>query len=232
MGKTTVKSLFSKQRRKDRKASGLKRVRKAKVPAESSEYPPDTIQDTYTPKSSSKYTSINSRCNARQRFCETLVRHIPDDLHDKVEDAIPLSGLMENALFDYCSGSDRLLRYYATRYRQLISNMRDTPKFVYKLWNLYVAKDKSSLYTIIESATHKEMGQGNKELLAIQEDIAEANNGRGRLIDLSTNCVTDMFKCGRCKQNKTSFYQMQTRGGDEPMTTFIRCLNCNHKWKQ
>ena len=42
---------------------------------------------------------------------------------------------------------------------------------------------------------------------------------------------TTEFRCGRCKKNKTTYYQMQTRSADEPMTTFVTCLNCNNKWK-
>ena len=42
---------------------------------------------------------------------------------------------------------------------------------------------------------------------------------------------TDMFKCGKCKQRRCRYYQMQTRSADEPMTTFVTCTNCNNKWK-
>jgi DNA-directed RNA polymerase subunit M/transcription elongation factor TFIIS len=40
-----------------------------------------------------------------------------------------------------------------------------------------------------------------------------------------------LLKCGKCKSLKTSYYQMQTRSADEPMTTFVTCNNCGHKWK-
>jgi hypothetical protein len=40
-----------------------------------------------------------------------------------------------------------------------------------------------------------------------------------------------LFKCGRCKSTKTTYYQMQTRSADEPMTTYVTCKNCGHKWK-
>lgn len=40
-----------------------------------------------------------------------------------------------------------------------------------------------------------------------------------------------MFRCGKCKTYKTTYYQMQTRSADEPMTTFVTCLNCGNKWK-
>ncbi len=40
-----------------------------------------------------------------------------------------------------------------------------------------------------------------------------------------------IFKCGRCKSLKTTYYQMQTRSADEPMTTFVTCTNCFNRWK-
>ena len=40
-----------------------------------------------------------------------------------------------------------------------------------------------------------------------------------------------IFKCFKCQSNKTHFYQMQTRGADEPMTNFVNCLNCGKRWK-
>jgi transcription elongation factor S-II len=44
--------------------------------------------------------------------------------------------------------------------------------------------------------------------------------------------ITDgFFKCRKCKSMKTTFQQMQTRGGDEPMTNFIICHECGHEWK-
>jgi transcription elongation factor S-II len=31
--------------------------------------------------------------------------------------------------------------------------------------------------------------------------------------------TTDQFQCGKCRQRKCTYYQMQTRSADEPMTT-------------
>ncbi|GAA5866329.1 hypothetical protein JCM3774_006617 [Rhodotorula dairenensis] len=42
---------------------------------------------------------------------------------------------------------------------------------------------------------------------------------------------TDAFQCGKCKQRRCMYYQMQTRSADEPMTTFVTCLSCNNRWK-
>lgn len=40
-----------------------------------------------------------------------------------------------------------------------------------------------------------------------------------------------LFRCNRCKSYKTTYYEMQTRSADEPMTVFITCHNCNSRWK-
>lgn len=45
------------------------------------------------------------------------------------------------------------------------------------------------------------------------------------------NVPDGMFKCGKCKSMKTTYYQLQTRSADEPMTTFVTCINCNNCWK-
>ena len=44
--------------------------------------------------------------------------------------------------------------------------------------------------------------------------------------------MTDQFKCGRCKQRKCTYYELQTRSADEGMTIFITCLNCGWRWRQ
>ena len=40
-----------------------------------------------------------------------------------------------------------------------------------------------------------------------------------------------LFRCGKCKSYKTTYYEMQTRSADEPMTVFITCHACNNRWK-
>ena len=41
-----------------------------------------------------------------------------------------------------------------------------------------------------------------------------------------------LFTCGKCKSKNTTYYEMQTRSADEPMTAFISCSNCGKRWKQ
>jgi DNA-directed RNA polymerase subunit M/transcription elongation factor TFIIS len=41
-----------------------------------------------------------------------------------------------------------------------------------------------------------------------------------------------MLTCGKCKSKKTSYFEMQTRSADEPMTVFAKCHACGARWKQ
>lgn len=40
-----------------------------------------------------------------------------------------------------------------------------------------------------------------------------------------------IFKCRKCQSKKTTYYQLQTRSGDEAMTTYVKCTNCGNCWK-
>ena len=44
--------------------------------------------------------------------------------------------------------------------------------------------------------------------------------------------ATDKWQCNGCKMRKCTYYELQTRSADEPMTVFIQCLNCNKRWTQ
>jgi hypothetical protein len=44
--------------------------------------------------------------------------------------------------------------------------------------------------------------------------------------------ATDRFLCTRCSKRECTYYEMQTRSADEPMTIFITCLNCGKHWRR
>ena len=43
--------------------------------------------------------------------------------------------------------------------------------------------------------------------------------------------MTDSIKCSKCKNNKISYYELQTRSGDEAMTVYFSCIVCSHRWR-
>lgn len=53
-----------------------------------------------------------------------------------------------------------------------------------------------------------------------------------KMLEVDKSMATDMFRCSRCGKRQCTYYEMQTRSADEPMTQFIRCLNCGKQWRQ
>ncbi|CAF4219439.1 unnamed protein product, partial [Adineta steineri] len=41
----------------------------------------------------------------------------------------------------------------------------------------------------------------------------------------------DLIQCEQCKKNNCSYSELQTLSGDEPMTLFVLCRNCGHRWR-
>jgi|688.fasta_scaffold819117_2 DNA-directed RNA polymerase subunit M/transcription elongation factor TFIIS len=44
--------------------------------------------------------------------------------------------------------------------------------------------------------------------------------------------TTDMYICRKCREKKCTYYELQIRSSDEPMTKFIKCCNCGYEWRQ
>ena len=63
-------------------------------------------------------------------------------------------------------------------------------------------------------------------------DMVEAKKKRDEnLFCPKLIATTDDFTCYKCKSKKCTYYQMQTRSADEPMTTFVSCLECGNRWR-
>lgn len=73
--------------------------------------------------------------------------------------------------------------------------------------------------------THQEMDPQRWDKL-----IAEKNKRDEKKYE-RTKKVSSEFTCRKCKSKDCTYYQMQTRSADEPMTTFITCNNCGNRWK-
>lgn len=61
--------------------------------------------------------------------------------------------------------------------------------------------------------------------------IEKQNRKLKEAYEINEVSMTDLIKCGKCKKNKISYQELQTRSGDESMTIFFTCLSCGHKWR-
>ena len=79
---------------------------------------------------------------------------------------------------------------------------------------------------VVAFMTHQELRPDKWDKL-IQEKIQRDKNK----YETNIEAATDTFKCRKCQSNKCTYYQMQTRSADEPMTTFVTCIDCGNRWK-
>jgi transcription elongation factor S-II len=70
--------------------------------------------------------------------------------------------------------------------------------------------------------------QGPMATIAFKRKQRELQMEKARVND---DDYSGMFQCGKCKSKKTTYYQMQTRSADEPMTTYVTCMECANRWK-
>jgi len=111
------------------------------------------------------------------------------------------------------------IKIYLNRLRTITFNLKNK-----ELLKLVLTKEVKSHK--IAFMSHQEMQPNKwKELLEIKK-IRDENKYEPKL-----EASSDDFKCFKCKSKKCTYYQLQTRSADEPMTTFVSCLDCGNRWK-
>jgi transcription elongation factor S-II len=117
----------------------------------------------------------------------------------------------------------------------------DNPYFVQiykdKLWSVYANLKKN--HTLIEQVTNGNIKSHTIAFMTHQEmdpekwkPLIESKIKRDKYKFESTiEAATDTFTCRKCRKNQCTYYQMQTRSADEPMTTFVQCIPCGNRWK-
>lgn len=117
-----------------------------------------------------------------------------------------------------------LLRKYSTKVRDIVFNLTnpDNPSFV----NAVLSRDIS--VKKIPSMTHHEMYPELREHIFYKIEQREIRN---LMRDQELCDGSGLFKCPRCRTNNTTYYSLQTRSADEPMTNFVTCLGCENRWK-
>jgi len=177
------------------------------------------VQVAVTSKPLVGNTSDKTRNRSQVMLAEAIgERTSEDQLHP-----IDVAQEVELELFDMYQ--DIKNKEYGVKFRSLYTNVKDV-------------KNASLRYQLLSGQlTGKRLAHmsyeelANPELKSVRKEIEKKKNEE-RMIGKQSEGTCELFTCGKCKQKKTSYYQMQTRGADEPMTVFITCAVCGNRWKQ
>ena len=107
---------------------------------------------------------------------------------------------------------------YLNRLRSVYFNLDDT--IIARMNNKEIRPHE------IAFMTHQDMRPKKWQALIELKKIRDENKYAPKI-----EASTDNFTCYKCKSKKCTFYQLQTRSADEPMTTFVTCLDCSNRWK-
>lgn len=163
-----------------------------------------------------------TRDHVRACFSEALLMAVIDD-YDDVDSPYEIAAAAEAAVWREYNGQAG--KDYKAKIRTLLFNLKD-PK----------NPDLRRRVLIGEVSAEGLVGMSSEDLAsdATKQEHDKIRANMKKETERSQNVagnITDMFRCGKCKQRKCTYYQMQTRSADEPMTTFVRCVNCGHRWK-
>lgn len=148
----------------------------------------------------------------------------PKELERSIYNACITEALMRHVT---CHWKNTLFQHiYQTKVRHIIGNL---------IPSSYVENTK-----LIEEL---QSGKYTLEALCALDTYSICNNRwrdfihrRGqrekRQLEGNKAMATDQFYCGQCHKRECTYYEMQTRSADEPMTIFITCLNCGKHWRQ
>ncbi len=114
---------------------------------------------------------------------------------------------------------------YIQRQRRLFSNLHPSSP-VNNIHLLERVKRQEITMAELARFSDIELFPTNWAKLQEQQQVREH-----KWLEGNTSMKSDKFVCSRCHKRECSYYELQTRSADEPMTVFITCLNCNKKWR-
>ena len=137
------------------------------------------------------------------------------------ETASAVSKSIESACYN-CFYQDQ--KNYKNKLTELLFNIKGANQDLRK--DLLVGRlDPSQLLDMkTEDFASAKIKQERKQ---IESNYRKDKQGEGPV----GRSFSSAFTCKHCKESKCTYYQLQTRSADEPMTTFVTCTVCKTRWK-
>jgi len=141
---------------------------------------------------------------------------------DPVSSSIELAMRIENAMWNQLRTTGK---EYIEKYRDISYNLKD-PKNPELRRALF--EGRMTAEELVNAEPHELASESLKKQRADERQYAKDAT---RSDWNKKKAMTDMFRCGKCGQRQCTYYQMQTRSADEPMTTFVTCTVCGNKFR-
>jgi transcription elongation factor S-II len=126
-----------------------------------------------------------------------------------------------------CHWNNDLFKHiYQTRVRHIVGNLIPTTY----VQNKRLLTDLKSGKFTIESLCDADTYTISNDMW--RDYIHRRQQREKRQLEGNKAMATDQFYCKQCHKRECTYYEMQTRSADEPMTIFISCLNCGKQWRQ
>jgi DNA-directed RNA polymerase subunit M/transcription elongation factor TFIIS len=120
---------------------------------------------------------------------------------------------------------------YINKASSIINNIDPNHKIGNKYLLKRVLNKEINEFVLAELSPKSLFPEKWQEYVSTHGDELLQEKQRQLIMQPDTTNTEGIFTCGRCKSNKTTYYQMQTRSADESLTTFVTCLKCNNRWK-
>jgi len=157
----------------------------------------------------------------RARCAELIYDGLACDSGAPSDQIISRAAAVEKAVF---SQFNDIAGGYKGKIRSLFVNLKDksNPSLRESIVSGELSPERFSAMTSEEMSSEERRAADRK----IKEENLFKSLGVGE-----QEAETEGFQCGRCKKRKCRYRQAQTRSADEPMTTFVTCVNCGNRWK-
>ena len=167
-----------------------------------------------------------------------VIRNHNVNLLNKMIDDIKISMKIEKSLYNYCikvskeknisRSWDNIIfkKLYLSKIRSMYSNLNPNSYIKNTCFIEKVKNNEFNIEKIADLSVYDIFPENWKELIVIKSKRDKIK------YELKPESMSSNYVCRKCKSKETSYYEVQTRSADEPMTQFITCLNCYNYWKR
>lgn len=158
-------------------------------------------------------------------------------VYGKLKVHTELATSVESALYEWASKKSYLpteRHYMFTGKTEGESLDLQRKVYLYRAMSLLYNLQKKELQQLVSSCeiSPDQLVELHMDALCCENNPRQSIYDRKRKLETESTVIENsIYRCGNCRKNAVNYFQLQTRGADEPMTTFFNCTSCGKRWK-